>query len=327
MDFAGSINYMLECIKKIPTILTGLTYYTGGGIQKTISRLSDKNTHINMTNQEYVVYDGMMVNFYCSIACTILNLIVTIIAGGLGGILVAGFGVVGSAIGIIVGLVIYTVLITFGRANNTHWNMGLIKFIQVITLIWMVVTGVSAIAKVVGIIPLLLKLNVLSLLLQVVGVISALATLLGIGMIMNGLNDGEPFANQPQFDNTPNPNFNNQSNQGFGQQNSPSAGFGDFNQGFGQQQQEFQTHQVEQGFGSQQQGFGSQQQQGFGRSQGFGQQQGFGNQQNNFNRQQNQQHQQPQQPQQQMYQCPYCGQPIAFGVKSCPHCNNLINWG
>lgn len=40
---------------------------------------------------------------------------------------------------------------------------------------------------------------------------------------------------------------------------------------------------------------------------GFGQQTGFNN--------------------QQMYQCPYCGAQIAYGVTSCPNCRNFINWG
>jgi hypothetical protein len=29
----------------------------------------------------------------------------------------------------------------------------------------------------------------------------------------------------------------------------------------------------------------------------------------------------------QMYACPYCGQAIPYGVQTCQHCNQPINWG
>lgn len=254
MDFAGSINYMISCISKIPRIITGLTYYTGGGIQRTINRLSDNNSSIDMTNCDTAVYDGLMVNYFCALVLAIISTILTSISGGVFGILLGGIGLIGQVIFMIASLVILAVVITIGRANTTHWNMTFIKVISVIYLLCVVITAVQVIGGIIGLVTDILHFHFMVVIISIVSLISDICGLLGIGMILNGLNGGRPFTNQPQFNNQQGfgqQGFGQQYNtpgfdQGFGQQGQASQGYGDFNQGFGQQQQEFQSHMNEQ---------------------------------------------------------------------------------
>lgn len=282
MDFAGSINYMVSCIAKIPMIITGITYYTGGGVQQSISRLSDNNTHVDMTNCDTRVYDGLMVNYFCALLLAVVSTILSAILGGVVGILLGGLGLIGQVIFMVVSLVIFAVIITIGRANTNHWNMTFIKVLLVLYLIGSAITLVQTVGSVIGLISDVLHFKLFFVLMSLVSFLGKLCSLMGYGMILNGLNGGRPFTNQTQFNTQAQPGFGQQYNtpgfdQGFGQQGPVNQGYGDFNQGFGQQQQEFQSHQVNQ-------------------------------------------------TQSQMYQCPYCGKPIAYGVNPCPHCNNTLNW-
>lgn len=294
MDIAGAINYMLSCIGKLPMIILGLTYYTGGGIQRTVSRLSDNSPSINMTNADNTVYDALSITYFWGLICSVVILICTIVTSGLLGILIGGIGAIWQVIVAVVGFAILALIIAVGKANVTHWNMTLVKILSVIYMINAVVSLIQIVTSAIGLVSDIVHIySIFMIISSIISVVSHIVSFLGAGMVLNGLNGGTPVQAQQNFSQQgfgtqPNDYWNQQNqqniNQGFGDQGQRQTGFGDFNQGFGQQQQEFQSNQFE-----------TQQQYG-------------------------------QPGTTQMYQCPFCGKPIQFRANPCPHCNNLIQW-
>ena len=316
MNFQNTLTYVINGIGKVPSVMQGLGYWVSGGINRSINRLRENSSHINMTESKDTVFTGMLVAFWCSILLQVISRICDILLGGLGGIFGGILGFVFLAVGTVVGLVILTAVIMFA-SKYQNWSTQVIKILTglyFISLIFVVIGFVGGLWGIISSLQFIRFTSAHSIISSIIGLISSVATFLASGIILNGLAGGTAVNLAQQ-------GFNQQGfgQQGFGQQGFSQQGFGQPGQGFGQQDQGFGTQQGQQGFGAAT-GFGAtnlgKQQTGFsGQHTGFGGQtqgqQGFGT--------------QPGQ-QEQLYQCTYCGGAIRYGQNPCPHCGGQLNW-
>lgn len=305
MNFQNTLTYVINGVGKVPSVMQGLDYWVSGGINRSINRLRENSSHINMTESKDTVFTGMLVAFWCSILLQVISRICDILLGGLGGIFGGILGFVFLAVGTVVGLVILTAVIIFA-SKYQNWSTQVIKILTglyFISLIFVVISFVGGLWGIISSLQFIRFTSAHSIISSIIGLISSVATFLASGIILNGLAGGTAV---------------NMTQQGFNQQGFGQQGFG------GQQQTGFGGQQQQAGFGGQQSygqaGFG-----GFDGQQGSGQtgfggfDQGFGQQQTGFQAGQNT-------AQPQMYQCPFCGQAIHYGVNPCPHCHNSLNW-
>lgn len=302
MGFQETLTQVINGIGRLPQIVQGIGYWTGG-IGRSVARLKCTEDHVDMSSSEDTVFTGMLIVFWMSTLLGIIKSVASIVLGGVGGIFGGILGLVGLVVVTIIGMIIITAVIMFAKKYTNRWSMQVVKVLTVLYFISAALTLLGLVGDIWSLIQsirFIIYGSIYSIVANILNVISTLATLLGIGVIQSGLAGGQPVNLNP----------------GFGQQ-----GFNGQQPGFGGQQAFNQ-----QGFGQQQSGFG-QQQTGFGGQQGFGQQQsGFGGQQSGFNQQANLNKQQTPPVDQQMYQCPFCGKPIHYGVNPCPHCHNNLNW-
>ena len=305
MNFQNTLTYVINGVGKVPSVMQGLGYWVSGGINRSINRLRENSSHINMTESKDTVFTGMLVAFWCSILLQVISRICDILLGGLGGIFGGILGFVFLAVGTVVGLVILTAVIMFA-SKYQNWSTQVIKILTglyFISLIFVVISFVGGLWGIISSLQFIRFTSAHSIISSIIGLISSVATFLASGIILNGLAGGTAV---------------NMAQQGFNQQGFGQQGFG------GQQQTGFGGQQQQAGFGGQQSygqaGFG-----GFDGQQGSGQtgfggfDQGLGQQQTGFQAGQNT-------AQTQMYQCTFCGQAIPYGVNPCPHCHNSLNW-
>ena len=294
MNFQNTLTYVINGVGKVPSVMQGLDYWVSGGINRSINRLRENSSHINMTESKDTVFTGMLVAFWCSILLQVISRICDILLGGLGGIFGGILGFVFLAVGTVVGLVILTAVIMFA-SKYQNWSTQVIKILTglyFISLIFVVISFVGGLWGIISSLQFIRFTSAHSIISSIIGLISSVATFLASGIILNGLAGGTAV---------------NMTQQGFNQQGFGQQGFG------GQQQTGFGGQQQQAGFGGQQSsgqaGFG-----GFDGQQGSGQtgfggfDQGFGQQQTGFQAGQNT-------AQTQMYQCP--------GIFICHSCNSV----
>ena len=316
MDFASAINYIFSGIGKIPGVVAGLGYYMSGGLGRTINRLKANEPVLNMQNSQDGLFTAWSISFWMSLLFSVIGILLTSISLGFAGIFTAIFGGIGSLIGAVFMLAVYTILISVA-SKHPNWQMLLAKVLMVLYFIGIIANVFGVVGDIRNVFSYISSLSYYGIFLvlsAIVNLISKVAQILVTGLALDALNNGVPVGMQ------------NQGQQGFGQQG----------QGFGQQGQPGFGGQAQQGFGQQSQGFGQQSQQGFAQNQGFGQQtqqQGFGQQGfvqpgQSFG-QQTQQSQpgfggQPQTPV--TYPCPYCGSPMVAGSNPCKSCGRQVQW-
>lgn len=335
MNIGNSISYILSNSSKLPQLFSGLSYFKNGGLSKSFSVIGTKGTHFDMRMGQETVYTGWSMLWWTSAISVVLTNLLSIIFNGF-----SFSNITNILFGAGVSLIIYSIFISKGRENETHWKSILVKLLIICHLCglvsYIILIGTDVIGAVVGLIGSLVFLGVkyaiytilgilVNLLVNVAGIFISLYILNGFNAAIissNGAYNGNMNYNgnyNGSMNSNYNPNFNNVDNlSGLGAVNTTkNQSIGQDNTGFNQQNG-FNSN-INNGF-NQNNGFNPNNQNGFNSQNNFNP----NNNQNNFNQQNNfnMNNQNVQ-----MYACPYCGNPIVHGANPCPHCNNPINWG
>ena len=292
ISFGNAVKYLFNGVSKLGRVVEGITSLLGGGITQAVNLLGRQGNTADMTSAEDTVYSSLAINFWSSIIFSVLSFVMTILTW---------FG--------------------FGDKYKTRWYFILVQIWTVLTFISLVVNAISGVTNVIGVISALIKLNFYSVILRVINVLQVVVSIGASGLLLKGLcmcNVTTDVNRQNEVQNAFNDTFNmgdqnNYNNQnGFNGQNVAGglAGLG----AVGSQNGSFDS------------GMNQNNAPEFELSKNNGQSTD-----NQYNQPMDNQYNQGVngQPvaQPQMYACPYCGQAIPYGVQTCQHCNQPINWG
>lgn len=333
ISFGNAVKYLFNGVSKIGRVVEGITSLLGGGITQAVNLLGRQGNTADMTSAEDTVYSSLAINFWSSIIFSVLSFVMTILTWfGFGdtyavfGFITCFFSILGLCISIAISLGINGAIIYFGDKYKTRWYFILVQIWTVLTFISLVVNAISGVTNVIGVISALIKLNFYSVILRVINVLQVVVSIGASGLLLKGLcmcNVTTDVNRQNEVQNAFNDTFN------MGDQNN-------YNNQNGYNQNGFNGQNVAGGLvglgavGSQNGSFDSGMNQNnapaFDLSKNNGQSTD-----NQYNQPMDNQYNQGVngQPvaQPQMYACPYCGQAIPYGVQTCQHCNQPINWG
>ena len=287
MNYGNVISYVLGGITRIPQIIQGIGYYFSGGLSKSINLLSINSTHLDMRNSQEKVYSAWIISFWISAILGICTIILGFLSANGWGILASILGIIPMLFGILLSLLLYSLFMYFGKKNESHWNMTLMKVVIVLYMIGVLFYVISFVLDVFGILKSIISIfqyfamyKIIALLKSIISTLTPIVFILTTGIVLDGINQGNPtnYTNSNNFNNDFQNNYqNNYQNNNFN--GDGLSGLGAVN--------DRQTTSVN-----------------------------IGNS-NNFN-------QNPQNVQ--LYACPYCQKAVTFGQNPCPHCGNHLNW-
>ena len=334
ISFGNAVKYLFNGVGKLGRVVEGLTSLLGGGLTQAGNLLGRQGNTADMTNAEDTVFSSLAINFWSSIIFSVLSFVMTMLTWfGFGdtyavfGFITCFFAILSLCISIAISLGINGAIIYFGDKYKTKWYFVLVQIWTVLTFISLAVNAISGVTNVIGIISALIKLNFYSVILRLINVLQVVVSIGAAGLLLKGLcmcNVTTDESRQNMVNNAINDTFYTGENQnGFNGQN-------------GYNQNGFNGQNVAGGLaglgavGNQNGAVDTNMNQNnvpmFDLNKNNGQPMD-----NQYNQPMDNQYNQRLngQPiaQPQMYACPYCGQAIPYGVQTCQHCNQPINWG
>lgn len=202
MNYGQAISYVLRSINRIPQLFLGISYYTSGGINRSISLLSLQSSHIDMRNNADRTYLGWSFMFWGSFILGLLSMVVSSIPYGGWGFLTVFLGSLVTLVASVVSLLMAALFITLGEKFKSHWNTILMKvitvlyFISVISCIWGMISAIIGLVR---------DFAIISLITCFISLVQNFVNVCAYGMILDAIATGSP-TNYVQ-------NQNNQFNQ------------------------------------------------------------------------------------------------------------------
>lgn len=314
MTFGGAIGYLFSSIGKIPMIFSGLGYFIGGGFGRSMTRMSDTTSHVDMTQTGNQFNDACSVAFWSNTLMNVILLIVSCLKAGILGILGFILGSVGQIILIAASILLYALAMFLGEKFKSHWNTTFIKVVTVLYWIAMVFSLFTLIGGVRNVIGAVIGVKVFDILHSVLSLFQTLILYLSYGLLLDAFAAGTPvnyMGQNDQYGQYGDQTYYNQQGQ-YGQQNQYGQQ-GSFNQ---QGQQNWNNTGAGVAGAAGLGGLGAINDKTTG---SIGADSGpIGGSQYNQNNQNNQNVQ--------MYACPFCGGAVTHGTNPCPHCNRFLNW-